>query len=476
MISPTLSGFMRGDLGEGGFNPAFLQRSRPIYQDSTGDIQGRMDQLLRGEFGDTDPAQFLLSLQTDLLQQLNRAQTSTGIPVREDLEAPALQIVPLDTPFRNRLPRTVGSSTASSWEQEVALGGGYGVNTTITSGTSSATQTVASTAGMQPVTSLYFAVTAAYRTVVSVTNTTTVVLNSTISTNTTEGVFQGPYAQPGQAPVQMFFAEDGAPATAKATYAKLTLAYKLLGTIGSITGFAMAAGATYQNQRDAEILEGIRRTMLSEENGLINGSSTILTAPWGDGTTNFAFDGCLNQTTTANGTPGQQVQTAVGALTTAHMDQQLTRIHNEGGMDAYIIANAQEALSLAHLATASGSIIRVEATSSADMILGGRVIGYKHPITGQIVPIEVSRFMPAGTMWFGSERGPDGMVAADVRVLPQVQLPELAPNVNIQGYVAQELAPTTAAPQVYAFLISVFETLRIKNAKVVAKSSGLTPV
>lgn len=468
---------MRGELGDGGFDPAQLQMSRAIFsQGMPSDIQKRMDSIQRGDFGDVDATQFMLDLQRDVLLNLNRAQLATGVPVREDLEAPALQIIPLDTPVRNRLPRTVGSGTSSSWYQETVLGGGYGVNTTVNGSASSATQTVVSTAGMQPGMSLYFATSNAYRIISSVTNATTVVLTATISTTDTEVVSAGPYIQPGQNPVQGFFGEAGAPATAKATYAKITLAYKLMGTMGSITGLAMAGGASYQNQRDAEILAAIRRLMLIEENALINGSSTITAAPYGDGTTAFGFDGLLNQTTTANGTPGPQIQTAVGALTTAHLDAQLSRCHNSGANDMYMIMNAQEAQSLAHLATASGSIIRVEATTDANMILGSKVIGYKHPITGQIVPIEVSRFMPAGTIFYGADRGPDGQVAADVRVLPQVQLPELAPNVNIQGYVAQELAPATTSPQVYPFLVSVFQTLRVKNSTIFGKSSGVTAV
>jgi hypothetical protein len=68
------------------------------------------------------------------------------------------------------------------------------------------------------------------------------------------------------------------------------------------------------------------------------------------------------------------------------------------------------------------------------------------------------------------------MVAADVRVLPQVQLPELAPNQPIQGYTAQELAPAIASPQVYPFIVSVYEVLRMKNNYVFAKSTGVTAV
>lgn len=75
-----------------------------------------------------------------------------------------------------------------------------GAKTTVTSGTSSATQTVGSTAGMQTGDSLYFETSNAYRTVSSVTNSTTVVLTATISTTTSENVFQGSFPRNDCAP------------------------------------------------------------------------------------------------------------------------------------------------------------------------------------------------------------------------------------------------------------------------------------
>lgn len=216
--------------------------------------------------------------------------------------------------------------------------------------------------------------------------------------------------------------------------------------------------------------------MLNEEHALINGDSTSTAAPWGDGSNALAFDGLVNLITTGNGTPAAQVQAAVGPLTTAHLDAQLKRLWVQGGQDMYLIMNGQEVLSLVHLAEGNGSIIRVQATSVNDTILGVAVTGYKHPVTGQIVPILPSRFLAAGTVLFCSSRLPDGTPAADVDVLPQTQLPTLAPNENIQGYVAQELAPTQTAPQVYAFLISVYEVLRLKSAVHFAKSSGVSAI
>jgi hypothetical protein len=242
--------------------------------------------------------------------------------------------------------------------------------------------------------------------------------------------------------------------------------------------------ANFQNQLAVEKTNAIRNLMLNEEFALlasvasgtdINGVASTA-APWGDGTNSLGFDGLWTSIATGNGTPNDNIQTSVGALTLAHIDNQLFRIWKRGGQNQYMIMNGQEILSLVHLAEASGSIIRVQASGSADTILGVAVTGYKHPITGEIVTIYASRFLTAGNIIFGSKNLPDGSPAADVDVLPQIQLPELAPNESVQGYVAQELAPTTAAPQVYPFIVSVYETFRMKGATVFGKSSGVTAV
>jgi hypothetical protein len=143
--------------------------------------------------------------------------------------------------------------------------------------------------------------------------------------------------------------------------------------------------------------------------------------------------------------------------------------------------NPVEILSLVHLAEGAGSVIRVTASSATGAtVLGVTVSGYVHPVTGEVVPIYASRFLQSGTIIFGSRQLPDGSPSADVQVLPQVQLPQSAfatsPGANYQGYVAQELAPTAAAPGVFSFLVSVYETVRLKSALHWALSSGVTAV
>jgi class 3 adenylate cyclase len=415
------AGFMNPSFGDTGISPGpsipILTRGaqRATVPD---ELKSAIERLQGGDVQRAevtgDLSQILLHLNASM-EQLQRGITSgmTAFPVRENLEAEATSLVPMETPLRNRLTRRPGAGTASAWKQLTSIGGGWATS----------------------------------------------------------------LDQPGSAAaVRAFFAENGAPAEHTSVYADKSAGYKLLGTFGSVTGFAQAAGANFMNQLATEKTNAINNLMLNEENALINGDSTSTAAPWGDATTAFAFDGIIPLTATANGVPAAQIQAAVGALTKAHIDAQLTRLWKQGARNAWMLMNAQESNSLVHLAEADGTILRVMATASGDAILGVKVTGYKHPVTGEIVPILVDRFMPAGTIVFGADQGPDGRPAIDVEVLPQVQLPELAPNQSVQGYTAQELAPTTAAPQVYPFIVTVYEVLRMKNANVFAKSSGLTAV
>lgn len=377
-----------------------------------GEQEGLADLIGRGDWSDSQRA--ALQAVASRVQQIERAgivSTQTGFPVRENLEAPARLLVPVETPLRNKLPRPVGSGLASLWRQITSLGGGWGPN----------------------------------------------------------------YDQPGGgSAAQIFFAESGAPATLQTTYAAKSAAYKLLGALDSITGLAMFGGANFQPQRATEERNSLLNTMLNEENALINGDSTATSAPWGNGATAYAYDGLLNLVTVANGTPAAQVQTAVGALTLAHINAQLRRLWNQGARGMWMLVNGQEMQSMNNLAVASGSIIRFNTGDGNQSALGNHVLTYVHPMSGERVPVMVSRFIPAGTMIFGCDFLPDGSPAADVEVLPATELPALAPGESIQGYTLQPLAPDIASPLVYPWLVFVISVLRLKSAVHFAKSTGVT--
>lgn len=346
------------------------------------------------------------------LAELQRAITTStsGFPVREDLESEATLLVPKDTPLRNMIPRKAGAGVAHQWRQVTGYGGGWGTSVDQPGGGSAA---------------------------------------------------------------QFFYGESAAPATFTSSYVNKTATYKCLGMMGSVSGLAMAAGANFQNQLATEKMFRLSNLMLAEEYTIIYGDHTATAAPFGDGTTAFGYDGLLNLVTTGNGTPSGQIQTTVGALTLAHLDAQLSAVWNQGGRDLYMIVNAQEAQSLAHLA--AGSELRVVVEDQSNAALGLRIGRYLHTVSGEYVKVIVSRFLAAGTIIFGAERCVDNAPALEMVVLPQVQSP-LLPGQLIQGYVAHDIAPSATSPDVYNFLISVYEVLAMKDAKVFAKSTGVTAV
>lgn len=377
------------------------------------ETQKTVDAFLRGEIsGDSD------KIMASLMAQLNTIQrgittSTTALPIRENLEAEAKVLVPVETPFRNRLPRVPGAGTAAAWRVITSLGGGWG------------------TVGDQP---------------------------------------------GGGTAAQYFFGETGTVGETETAYLARSAAYKIMGERRSVTGLAQASGMTFQDNFAKERTNAILNLMLKEENALINGNATATAVPWGDGTTAFAYDGILRQVATANGTPSAHIQTGVGALTFAHIDAQLTRIWAQGGQRPFIMVNSQEARSIKNIALASNSVHRVVLTDQGGSQVSIRVQSYTHPITGEAVPILTNRFMPAGTMVFGSESGPQGDAAAEVDVLPVVQMPEYNTNDPIQGYVAQELMPTASAPLVYGFIVFCFSVLKLKIATVYATSAGVTAV
>lgn len=372
-----------------------------------------LDRIERGEY--THINQIVQGLVASN-RELHRLITSTtsNLPVRENLEQDAIDLTPRDTPLRNMIPRTVGAGLATQWRTLTSLGGGWG---------------------------------------------------SSDEPN-------------GGSALRVFFAETGAPAEFVSTYSNNSMGYKLMGAYGSVTGFAAASGANFQNQIAVERTNSLRNLMLNEENAIVNGSATSTAAPWGDGANALGFDGMINLIATGKGVPSAQIVAVGGALTFAAIDSMLVSLYKRGAQQPYIIANATELLSIVHLAVQSGQVtmMRILGATDGDTDVNLRVVGYIHPITGERVKIIPSRFLAAGTMLFGCERLPNGNPSLDINVLPQVNLPQLAPNSQVQGYVMQELAPALTAPQVYPWMISVYEVMRMKGAIAFGKLTGLTAV
>ena len=168
--------------------------------------------------------------------------------IREDLQAVAKIVVPLDTPLRNRFPRFKGNGRAHSWTKLTSLGTGGGA-----------------------------------------------------------------------------FAENGRPNTTDSLYVQVSAPYKQVGNDLAVTDMMIAAGATFQDVLAEQRKAKIRKTMLDEENLLING----------DNTNPLEFDGLIQQITT-------NVTTATTALTLDMLNDSMAAMYTAGGSPSSIILGTRE--------------------------------------------------------------------------------------------------------------------------------------
>ena len=427
------------------------------------------DRICRGE----DPDILRAEIDSQLIQR-GITSTQTGFPVREDLEAEVQSLVPIDTPVRDLLPRKMGSGLAHIWKAVSSYGGGYGFQTLATLGGSGSWLQVNSTAGARVGDQIYFASGAVTKTVSTVDSTIQITLtDASGSWSAGDTVYRIITYPDGGAAAQVGFAESSAPATFTPTFVPVSATYKLLGCVGTITGLAIAAGSNFQDTLAYAKMVALKNLLVNEENILINGSTTSVAAPFGDGTTNYCFAGLCNAITAANGTPAVNIQTAVGQLTMTHLNQQLNRLWQRGGKDMYIIMAGQESNSLTKLAQADASSAIFFPQMAEDATFGARIAWLAHPITGQKVPIYNSRHLNPGTIIFGSKYGPEGQPAAEVVVLPAVPV-RTNPGELVQGYFAQSLPAVASAPMLYGYLVAVAEVLCFYNYQVFAISTGVT--
>lgn len=397
--------------------------------------------------------------------------TQTGFPVREDLEAEVKSLVPLETPVRDLLPRKMGGGKAHSWFQETSFGGGYGYTGTTSASGASTTVTVDTTAGLRAGDIVYFATSALTKTVASVDSATQFTLSSNSSNFASgETVYRLVTYPDGGAAQQIAFLETGAPDTQTPTFAVKSSTYKLLGILGTITGLAAMAGASFMDQVSHAKMITLQNLLLNEENILINGSSTDVKKPFGNGTTNYCFDGLVNYITAANGCPADHIQTSIGAITIAHLNAQLRRCWERGGQGQYIIISGADAVNFSRLCETQANLF--VPYNPNDLVLGGKVAAMWHPVTGERVDIVASRHLSPGTIIFGSKYGPKMLPAAEVVVLPAV--PVANPGEMVQGYWSQDIPAGTSAPMTYGYLVAVAETLCVYNVPVFAISTGVT--
>jgi hypothetical protein len=217
----------------------------------------------------------------------------------------------------------------------------------------------------------------------------------------------------------------------------------------------------------------LTRLLIKEEFALLYARTDTNTAPWGNGSSNFAYLGLIPwmQANLA----AANLQTSVGALTTNHINAQLTRIWYGGGRGMYMMVSGQEATSMMRLAEASGNYRLVVVDQNATK-LGGKVAFFIHAVSGEQVPIYVHTFLAPGTMVFGADRNGEGQTTAEVSVLPQANMPDSVDQTPFGGYYAQDIAPSAAAPEVLNFIAKVYSVPNWKNAQAFALSTGVTAV
>lgn len=451
-----------------------LPVSQPLIQrfQDAADSLGLLEQINRGELG-TDADNAI----AQLMQVYQRGITSatSGLPVRENLQAEAIILTPVETPLRNRLPRVPGAGLSAQWRVLTSFGTNLGT-LAATSGTINTINTikVANARGLFAGEQVLYA--GATYTISSINYTTNVLSGMTgVGANSqTDGQsvvkVSGFFPESG-ANSSIFYGESGAPTQSTESWVNKTAGYKLLGDMGNITLFAMAAGANFQNQYATTKKICLLRTMLKEEYALLHADSSVTVAPWGDGTSALSYLGLIPWMK-AN-LPSAQWQTSVGALTIEHLQQQLNRMWYQGGRKRYILVSGQEAQSLSKIAQGSGNNRLL--LTAPDATLGVQVAAIIPAIGEGPVPIIVHPFLPAGTIVFGSDTNQEMQPTAQVSVLPQVmESPETTFTDNIQGYYAQDIAPTATAIDVMNFAVKVYSVPQWENTQVFALSEGVT--
>ena len=459
-----------------GINRAAGNPAAPVISP---EILQQIQSISRGAQADPNAA---IQLLTQGLLSLNRGidTTNANLPIRENLEGEATALIPTETPLRNRIPRRPGSGLAAMWRQITSYGGGYGASSTVNGNQASGvtTLTLVSVAGFRvgDFVSIGSGATIEIRQITAINTgaSTITFVGATANAQNNSAVVRIQTQPGGGAATRLFYTERGAPANLNTQYASRTAPYRLMGQMTDVTAFAQAAGRSFQDNRAQERTSALYNVMLGEENAILNGDSTSVLAPWGDGSSSLAFDGLYRLVSTANGVPVDHIQAAVGQLTLAHIDAQLNRLWLQGASGMYMVISSQEATSLTKLAQAQTGSYRIM-LDQGNAVLGVRVTGYVHPITKEIVEIIVSRQAIPGTILFCADRAPDGKPALEFDVLPQVDLPELAPNQQFMGYVVQQVGTSVTAPQVYPEIVTVFEVLKLKAGNVFAISRGVTP-
>jgi len=195
----------------------------------------------------------------------------------------------------------------------------------------------------------------------------------------------------------MFYAEGGAPSSRTTTYHDRSEIYKLAGLDGGVTGFAVAAGASFADQLALEKRNTIYHLKILEETSLINADGT-----------GGSFEGLLTQISTGN---GSTVRASTGTAASAvinDLDFILKSTWDLGGDISLLVLRSGEAATISNAITRDSgtSPLRINVQGPLNIAGGFFVNAYISPISGSRVELMPDKFLSTGTIIGISEQLP----------------------------------------------------------------------
>jgi hypothetical protein len=185
----------------------------------------------------------------------------------------------------------------------------------------------------------------------------------------------------------VFYTEGGTPGDTKYTFAPKSDGYKEMGRRFGVTGFARAAGASFEDALVRERQGAIVSLKQDIEDAIINADSAI---------DPLAFDGLLKQIDVAN---GSYVQNIAGALDLDDINLALRTTWDAGYVPAWIGVNSLQGEQINNLVQAAGTHTITVVRSEQGMIAGqARVTQIVHPVTGEAIDLIPLRTLAAGTI------------------------------------------------------------------------------
>jgi hypothetical protein len=198
--------------------------------------------------------------------------------------------------------------------------------------------------------------------------------------------------------VSGFFADASQPNQTTQVYVVVSAPYKNIGRDVEIGRQALASARGYQDERDQQVQIKTLEVMLAEEDGILNGNSSI---------DPLAFDGLAAQLTTNSGTASLLTASGIGTLV-----QNAVWVH--GATPEYLVCNPRQVQALGDNLQGTGSIQRIMVDNQGSATGGIRLSKIVNPVDGTLIDVISSRYCasnaylldvysPAGERWLEME-------------------------------------------------------------------------